>query len=174
VLTTTNAAGTNGLTCLSRHRGARNIFGHPSDDRPLRILLSFCDCTLRALTAELLRTTLTAGTHMTVAGINAYKFLAYATYLHVYALTGIPVSATQVDSTTFDLLTCNLREGTRGPRNRHVSCRRYARTQMACKCNLQMYPHCASNLHITVNKHASYCSILKACVSPPLYLSKNI
>jgi hypothetical protein len=71
---------------------------------------------------------------MTVAGIIAYKFLAHATYLHVYTLTGMPVSATQVDS-TFDLLACNLREGTRGPRNRHVFRKhRYARTQMACKC----------------------------------------
>jgi hypothetical protein len=37
---------------------------------------------------------------MTVAGTIAYKFLAFlplhATYLHVYTLTGMPVSATQV------------------------------------------------------------------------------
>jgi hypothetical protein len=49
---------------------------------------------------------------MTVAQF-AYKFLAHATYLHVYTLTGMPVSATQEDSTTFDLLACNLKEGTR-------------------------------------------------------------
>jgi hypothetical protein len=42
---------------------------------------------------------------MTVAGTIAYKFLA-----HVYTLIGMPVSATQVDSTTFDLLACNLRD----------------------------------------------------------------
>jgi hypothetical protein len=40
---------------------------------------------------------------MTVAGPIAYKFLAHATYLYVYTLTGMPVSATQVDSTTFYL-----------------------------------------------------------------------
>jgi hypothetical protein len=51
---------------------------------------------------------------MTLAGTIAYKFIAHATYLHVYTLTGMPVSATQVDSTTFDLLACNLKEGTRG------------------------------------------------------------
>jgi hypothetical protein len=56
---------------------------------------------------------LNARIHMTVAGTIAYKFLAHATYLHVYTLTGMPVSATQVDS-TFDLLACNLREGLRG------------------------------------------------------------
>jgi hypothetical protein len=63
-----------------------------------------------------------AGIHMTVAGTIVYKFLAYSTYLHVYNLTGMPVYATQVDSTTFDLLAYNLREGGRGGlRNRHVS-----------------------------------------------------
>jgi hypothetical protein len=41
---------------------------------------------------------------MTVAGTIAYKFLAHVTDLHVYTLTGMLVSATQVDSTTFDLL----------------------------------------------------------------------
>jgi hypothetical protein len=46
---------------------------------------------------------------MTVAGTIAYKFLAYATYFHMYTL-----SATQVDSTMFNLLACNLRERTRG------------------------------------------------------------
>jgi hypothetical protein len=56
---------------------------------------------------------LKAGIHMTVAGTIAYKLLAHATYLHVHALTGMPVSATQVDS-TFDLLACNLREGRGG------------------------------------------------------------
>jgi hypothetical protein len=45
---------------------------------------------------------------MTIAGTIAYKFLAH--YLHVY--TSMPVSATQVES-TFDLLACNLRVGTR-------------------------------------------------------------
>jgi hypothetical protein len=48
---------------------------------------------------------------MTVAGTIAYKFLAHAIHLHVYTLTVMHVSATQVDSTTFDLLACNLREG---------------------------------------------------------------
>jgi hypothetical protein len=33
---------------------------------------------------------------MTVAGTIAYKFHAHATYLHVYTLTGMPVSATQI------------------------------------------------------------------------------
>jgi hypothetical protein len=51
---------------------------------------------------------------MTVAGTIAYKFLAHATYLHVYTLTGMPVSATQVDSTALDLLACNLRDRRRG------------------------------------------------------------
>jgi hypothetical protein len=51
---------------------------------------------------------------MTVTGTIAYKFVAHASYLHVYTLTGMPVSATQLDSTTFDLLACNLREGPRG------------------------------------------------------------
>jgi hypothetical protein len=58
-----------------------------------------------------------AGIHMTVAGTIAYKFLAHATYIHVYTLTSMPVSATQVDSTTFDLLACNLKEGTWGATN---------------------------------------------------------
>jgi hypothetical protein len=58
---------------------------------------------------------------MTVAGAIAYKFLAHATYLHVYTLTGMAVSATHVDSTTFDLLACNLKEESRGLRNRYVS-----------------------------------------------------
>jgi hypothetical protein len=58
---------------------------------------------------------------MTVSGSIAYKSLAHATYLHVYTLTGMPISATQVDSTTFDLLAGNLRQGSWGPRNRHVS-----------------------------------------------------
>ncbi|RVE52914.1 hypothetical protein evm_002391 [Chilo suppressalis] len=45
VLTTADAAGTNGLTCLPKHGGARNskFFGHPSNDRPLRKLLNFND-----------------------------------------------------------------------------------------------------------------------------------
>jgi hypothetical protein len=44
VLTTAklNAAGTNGLTCLPKHRGTRD---HPSDDRPS--LLYFRDRTLK-------------------------------------------------------------------------------------------------------------------------------
>jgi hypothetical protein len=52
VLTTANTAGANGLTCLPKHGGARDItfFGHPSDDRP--ILLSFHNPTPSALTAE--------------------------------------------------------------------------------------------------------------------------
>jgi hypothetical protein len=41
---------------------------------------------------------------MTVAGTIAYKFLAHTTFLHVYTLTGMPVSATQVDSTKFNYL----------------------------------------------------------------------
>jgi hypothetical protein len=41
---------------------------------------------------------------MTKAGKIAYNFLAHATYFHVYTPSGMPVSATQVDSTTFDLL----------------------------------------------------------------------
>ncbi|RVE43368.1 hypothetical protein evm_011985 [Chilo suppressalis] len=41
VLTTADAAGTNGLTCLPKHGGTRDrIFGHPSNDRPLRKWLS--------------------------------------------------------------------------------------------------------------------------------------
>jgi hypothetical protein len=44
VLTTANSAGTNGLTCLPRHGGARdNSFGHSSNDQPT--LLSCCDST---------------------------------------------------------------------------------------------------------------------------------
>jgi hypothetical protein len=42
VLTTANAAGTNGLMCLPKH-GRAQILGHPSDDRPM--LLSFRDRT---------------------------------------------------------------------------------------------------------------------------------
>jgi hypothetical protein len=49
VLTTANAAGTNGLTCFSKHGGAQDIFGHPSDDRPT--LLNFRDRASCALTA---------------------------------------------------------------------------------------------------------------------------
>jgi hypothetical protein len=46
MLTTANAAGTNGLTCLSKRGGARyNDFGHPSNDRPT--LLKFRDRTLK-------------------------------------------------------------------------------------------------------------------------------
>jgi hypothetical protein len=47
VLTTANATGTNGLTCLPKHGGARD---DPSDDRPK--LLSFSDRTPSALTVE--------------------------------------------------------------------------------------------------------------------------
>jgi hypothetical protein len=37
-----NSAGTNDFTCLPKHGGAQDInFGHPSYDRPLRMLLSF-------------------------------------------------------------------------------------------------------------------------------------
>ncbi|CAH0400269.1 unnamed protein product [Chilo suppressalis] len=45
VLTTADAAGTNGLTCLPKHGGVRDskFFGHPSNDRPLRKLLNFND-----------------------------------------------------------------------------------------------------------------------------------
>jgi hypothetical protein len=44
VLTIANVAGTNSLTCLPKHGGARdNNFGYPSDDWPLRTLLSFHD-----------------------------------------------------------------------------------------------------------------------------------
>jgi hypothetical protein len=54
VLTTANAAGTNGLTCLPKHGGARhnNFFGHPFQDWPLRPVLSFRDRTPSALTAR--------------------------------------------------------------------------------------------------------------------------
>jgi hypothetical protein len=76
---------------------------------------------------------------MTVAGTIAYKFLAHATYLHVYTLTGIPVPATQVDSTTFDLFARNLREGTRGATN----C-----VENYCVVNWLANGHCASNLHM--------------------------
>jgi hypothetical protein len=49
---TPNAARTNSLTCLPKYGGARckNV-GHPSDDWPLRTLLSFRNRTPSALTA---------------------------------------------------------------------------------------------------------------------------
>jgi hypothetical protein len=51
-LTTANA-GTNGLMCLSKHGEAwDNKFDHPSDDRPLLRLLSFCDRTPSTLNTE--------------------------------------------------------------------------------------------------------------------------
>jgi hypothetical protein len=53
VLTTANATGTNGLTCLPKHGGARNNnFCHPSYDWPLGTLLRFCDRTPSSLIAE--------------------------------------------------------------------------------------------------------------------------
>jgi hypothetical protein len=63
----------------------------------------------------------------------------------MYTVTGVPVSATQVDSTTFELLACNLREATRGATKPACVLKKKVRT---CKCNLQMYPHCASKLHM--------------------------
>jgi hypothetical protein len=49
---TANAAGTNGLTCLPKHGGARDNKFDPSDDWPLQTLLSFRDRTPSALTAR--------------------------------------------------------------------------------------------------------------------------
>jgi hypothetical protein len=50
---TANAAETNGLTCLPKHGGDRgNNFDHPSNDWPLRTLLSLGDRTPSVLTAE--------------------------------------------------------------------------------------------------------------------------
>jgi hypothetical protein len=45
-----NCSRANSLTCLPKHEII--LFGHPSNDRPLRTMLSFCDCTLSALTAQ--------------------------------------------------------------------------------------------------------------------------
>jgi hypothetical protein len=52
VLTTANASGTNSLTCLPKHGGARDNKFWPSHDWVLRTLLSFRNHTPSALTAD--------------------------------------------------------------------------------------------------------------------------
>jgi hypothetical protein len=86
---------------------------------------------------------------MTVAGTTAYKFLAHATYLHVYTLIGMSVSVTQEDS-TFDLLACNLVERGGHETDMYLEniCMQGHKCIWACKCNLQMYPHYVCNLHM--------------------------
>jgi hypothetical protein len=68
-----------------------------------------------------------------IAGTHAYKFRTHATYFHVYTPTGMPVSATQVDSTTLDLLACNLNETSMCLENMSMQGRKW-HASVTCKC----------------------------------------
>lgn len=81
---------------------------------------------------------------MPVADMLAYQLLAPASYFHVYTLTGMPVSGKQVDCTTFDLLACNMMEGSRGA------------TKLARLNRFASYGHASNSRVVAVGVHVFF------------------